>query len=385
MSSRGSRTLKSLDRYAGIPLVAAAGVGRLLSRRKPPASPERIGVLCFGAIGDLILVTAVLESLKAHWPEAKLTLVVSTDNRLLLPMIDGVDETLVLSMSNVRANAATLRDQRFDLVVDTAQWARISALYAWSSRSGYSVGFRTAGQHRHAAFDRPVEHRNDRHELENFTSLVTPLGVPAKPPRLVIPDEAFDEVRAAELPERYVVFHAWAAGVRSELRQWATERWAELGGRLAADGYAVVLTGAPPESDDTQALADAMPAGVEALSVAGKLSFPGVAALLDGAAALCSVNTGIMHLGAVLGVPTAGLHGPTNPVRWGPVGPIHEAIAPESVEYGYLNLGFEYPQDPPDSMGGIAVEPVYDAMKQLIERGESDRSAPLAGATARDA
>jgi len=49
-----------------------------------------------------------------------------------------------------------------------------------------------------------------------------------------------------------------------------------------------------------------------------------------------------MHLAAIAGVPTIALNGPTNPLRWGPLGPKTRALLPEKGRSAYLNLGFEY-------------------------------------------
>ena len=54
-----------------------------------------------------------------------------------------------------------------------------------------------------------------------------------------------------------------------------------------------------------------------------------------------SVNTGLTRLAGLLGVPTIGLHGPTNPKPWGPIGKT-TAMVPRSAK-GYLNLNFNSP------------------------------------------
>jgi ADP-heptose:LPS heptosyltransferase len=78
------------------------------------------------------------------------------------------------------------------------------------------------------------------------------------------------------------------------------------------------------------------------ISVAGCIPVQ-TARLLRTAKAVVSVNTGIMHLSALLGVPTIGLSGPSDPVRWGPYGPEVVSLFPNQGTYAYLKLGFEYP------------------------------------------
>jgi hypothetical protein len=67
------------------------------------------------------------------------------------------------------------------------------------------------------------------------------------------------------------------------------------------------------------------------------VTFAGTAAQ---AAAVISVNTGSMHVASLLNVPTIALHGPTSPLRWGPVGRRSIALVPDGAT-SFLNLGFE--------------------------------------------
>jgi ADP-heptose:LPS heptosyltransferase len=108
------------------------------------------------------------------------------------------------------------------------------------------------------------------------------------------------------------------------------------------------------------------------LSLAGKASLLDAAAYLNSAAAVVSVNTGTMHLAALLGSPLVALHGPTNPDRWGPNYPgstrHHKTIilGPGMQEGGaYLNLGFEYSDNPIYLMDQISVEAVISALRKF--------------------
>ena len=87
---------------------------------------------------------------------------------------------------------------------------------------------------------------------------------------------------------------------------------------------------------------------------------------------MVAVNTGTMHLAALLGKPLVALHGPTNPDRWGPIYPGARneqntlILGPGFNEGGaYLNLGFEYPENPTYLMDQISVEAVVDALRKF--------------------
>ena len=64
MGERGNRLNRLLDRYAGIPLAACSAVARLGKKSVPDAAPQRVGFICLGAIGDLLLLSALISALR---------------------------------------------------------------------------------------------------------------------------------------------------------------------------------------------------------------------------------------------------------------------------------------------------------------------------------
>ena len=186
------------------------------------------------------------------------------------------------------------------------------------SGARFTVGFITPGQHRGRSYDIQVEHRNDRHEVENLLSIPRAIGIDAhsKPP-LVIPDAP------EPLPgERdIVVFHLWASGTRSWLREWPEERWIELAQHLARPETLFVITGAAGDLPRSRPFVQTLEAaGLRAIPYVSPDGFVSLSHLLRRARVAVSVNTGVMHLAAILGTPTVSLNGPTAPHRWGPQG-----------------------------------------------------------------
>jgi heptosyltransferase-3 len=166
----------------------------------------------------------------------------------------------------------------------------------------------------------------------------------------------------------YVIVHAWAVGSGKRLKEWSPERWAGLATSLHERGFSVVLTGSAADVKDSEALAAQIKERVGEISLenlTGKLTFRELLPVIAGAEAVVSVNTGIMHLAAALGVRTVGLHGPTNPLRWGPYGERCAAVTPERGNHSYLNLGFEFPKAPQDCMQYVMPSAVLSALVEL--------------------
>jgi ADP-heptose:LPS heptosyltransferase len=273
-----------------------------------------------------------------------------------------------------------VRAHPVDLLIDTSQWPRIGAVVAALSGARWTIGFETEGQNRHFSYDATVKHSPKVHELENFRALLRPLGIEAQamPP---IDLSTLAGIDCLNIKQPYLVLHPWASGNHFQLREWPISSWTALALKLIQSGYGVVITGGPGDKDRGNALFQEIDRGVRGfegnlsgalLNLAGQADLLKTAAYLNGAVAVVSVNTGTMHLAALFNKPLVALHGPTNPDRWGPVYPGASngqsvvVLGPGIQEGGaYLNLGFEYPQNPIYLMDQISVEAVVDALRKF--------------------
>lgn len=377
MGERGNRLNRLLDRYAGIPLAACSAVARLGKRSALDAEPQRIGFICLGAIGDLLLLSALITALRERLPHAHIALLTSRANAATACLIPDIDQSAAFAVTDVAAMTSWLRAQHLDVLFDSTQWARLGAVLCNVSNAGITVGFDTQGQHRAFGYTCKAPHRNDRHEVENFMELGRALYPDLRgAPRLALPQRPPDDLPAElcgrlepageagdALPQR-VYLHMWPSGANAWLKEWPAENWNALASRLGDKGVEVYLTGSPADAPRNDAFLRAHP-GCPAVSLAGRTSLAGLAWLFSRASAVVSVNTGTMHLAAIAGAPTVGLHGPTNPLRWGPVGRHVRALLPHKGPYAYLNLGFEYPRPHTPCLDSLPVEDVMDALHSL--------------------
>jgi heptosyltransferase-2 len=108
-----------------------------------------------------------------------------------------------------------------------------------------------------------------------------------------------------------------------EFRRWPLERFVQLAERLHHYGNevkpTVVLTGTEPERPVIRTFMDKYSG--QAIDASDTGSLENTAALLRRCDLLVSNDTGIMHLGAVMGTPTVGLFGANSPRQWAPLGP----------------------------------------------------------------
>jgi lipopolysaccharide heptosyltransferase III len=253
-----------------------------------------------------------------------------------------------------------------DVILDFDQWPRIEPVYCLFSGAAFRAGFRSEEQHRHYAYDASVEHSADSHELDNYRSLVSVLGVEStsmpsfSPPGLVGPDRL--------PPDPYVVFHLWPTGYRSSLKQWPSDRWRRLAQEVAGHGYRIVLTGSEADRGATEEFVGSCgEVAQHVVNAAGAYDLDEVLDVLCGSCCVVSVNTGVMHLAAAGGASTVALNGPTSERRWGPVGPRAVSVNSTYDDCGFLHFGWEYKGRREDCMEGISVERVLDHVLEAVE------------------
>jgi heptosyltransferase-3 len=327
--------------------------------------------MCSPALGDTLLFSAPLQDLRAAFPQARIIHFCMKQNFAAAEIIPGADGRVLIDLTKPMDTIRRIRARKLDVMIDFTGWQRLTAFYTMLSGAKFTVGFRTPGQRRSRGYDRRVEHTADRHELENFRALLRGSGL--QPAMFGEHEPALMLAPPAQplLPEEsdIVAFHLWASGQSSWLREWPDERWIELAQRLARPETLFLITGAPSDSERTLPFVERMKAaGLRAEPFVSPDGFRTLTHMLQRARLLVSVNTGVMHLGAVAGTPTVSLNGPTAEHRWGARGRCVANVQPADGSGGYLHLGFEFDGQPEDIMERISVDQVVVACAELLAR-----------------
>ncbi len=288
---------------------------------KPPA---RILVIVTRRIGDVLLATPLIRSLRLAWPAAAIDALVFAGTEGILAANPDVRRIVTVpENARERARLRTLATlvRRYDLALSTLPGDR-PTFTAWLA-GRRSAGLLLGGpQHlwkrllldRWAPFDDGATHT----VLMNL-ALADLLGV-ERHPDVVVSWGPADERRVAEVfpavrSEPYALLHPYP---KYRYKMWQSQGWHEVARWLADRGLRVVLTGGGESEERAYAegLRREMPAGT--VDLCGQLTLGEVAFLLAGARVYAGPDTAVTHMAAGLGVPTVALYGPTNPVKWGP-------------------------------------------------------------------
>jgi heptosyltransferase-3 len=354
-----------MDYWAGIPLLNVLAAARAVRRlRKWPSQVNRIGVMCSPALGDTLLFSAALRDVRAHFADAEIIHFCMKQNLAAAELIPGADRRVLIDLTKPAESVRRIRSERLDVMLDFTSWQRLTAFYSLMSGAKFMAGFQTAGQYRGRGYDVVAEHRADQHEVENFRDLIRRVGItPRLEPQVIVPDVATEPLAEAN---DIVVFHLWASGTRSWLREWPEERWLALAARLVEPGTVFAITGAPSDVERIEPFLLRMAeARLKAVAFVGMDGFVSLAHLLRRARVVVSVNTGVMHLAAVLGAPTVSINGPNRNGRWGPRGSRAIGVEAPGEGCGYLHLGFDFDGMATDCMERIPVEMVLAAVNEV--------------------
>lgn len=275
------------------------------------AGRPRILVIRGGAMGDFILTLPVLAALRAHFPQARLT-VLGYPHIAQLALAGGLaDEVRPIEARGLAAFFNPRAEPPAELAAFFAECAVIVS-YLYDPDRYFEDQVRRCTRATFIAGPHRPPETGSRHATEVFLEPLARLAIfEADPvPRLRLGGHA------APGPARR---HRLAAhpGSGSERKNWPEARWAQLLERLAArPDLELLLVGGEAEAERLPRLARCWPA--ERCGLARGLPLAELAGQLAQATAFIGHDSGITHLAAALGLPGVVLWGETNAAVWAP-------------------------------------------------------------------
>ena len=286
-----------------------------MSAELPPA--PRILVITLRRLGDVLLTTPLVRTLKHGWPGARVDMLVVRGTEGILAGNPDIERVIAISEKPSAFELMALLARlfrRYDLAVTTQAGDR-PTLLAWAAgrrRVGIVGGRTLADRVKARMLHRGVPADPGVHRVTELLRLVEGLGVALRP-EIVCPAEK--SASAIVPPGRYAVLHA---NPKFRFRRWPHESWRALAAELHARGLAVVVTGAG-DAKERQYLDKVWGSAISPVIRAdGKLDWGQLTTLIRGAAVYIGPDTSVTHLAAGTGCPTVALYGPASPVIIGP-------------------------------------------------------------------
>lgn len=335
----------------------------LLPRRRPPALPVPPGeirrvlvVRPDERIGNLILLTPMLDAMARAWPGVSIDLVAGGATAGLMEGDPRLTRIVVFDKRRLIRNplglfriAARLGGGGYDLAVDAShphQFSLTASLLTAASRARRRLGYLGGPAGRLLDHGLPLEFADRRHLTDVFIDLLRVVAPGAENCGLhfpVRPDESVEarvRLAAAGVREDRVLVGVHPGGRGDKC--WPLERFAEvIRGIQAVPGRQVAVFHGPGE----EALIESLPEGIGVRVPRQPLRL--FAASIARCRLFISGDTGPMHLSAAVGVPTLALF----------LHPNHEAFGPRGDRHRIL-------YDP----AGLSVDAVQAAVEEMLKR-----------------
>jgi heptosyltransferase-3 len=339
--------------------------------------PDRILVLKLRAIGDVVLSTAVLPSLRTAFPNSEIHFLTETASVPVVqhnPNIDRVWELSLGKWAKLPAGRGvleslrfvkTIRAQHFDLVFDLFGNPR-SAFLSCISGAPRRVGFRFRG--RKYAYNIRVSPRGDRvHEVEFNLDALREADITIQSPEPFFPISETDSQKIDRWIAEEGIQNGFLIGIHP-WGSWPAKRWPLASFSAITDWLVtrydarVVVLWGPGEREQAEAVVRAAQSSIH---LAPQTTLSELGALLARCKLVIANDSGPMHIAAAVGTPTVGIFGPTNPKLQGPYGPKNTAAFKE----GLTCLGCNRLTCPDGScMNRLSVEEVAKVVEGVIER-----------------
>ncbi len=369
------------DKYIGIPVIILLSILTKRKRRLPIENIKKILIIKLAAIGDSILLIPTLRTLKHAFPNAEITFMCSQINYSVIKKIPYVNKIIDCNVHSFLRNPLLflrfmkeLRKEKYELIIDAGQWERINAIITLLAKADYTIGFITKGQHKHFGYDSVVPHLRNKHELENFLDLLSPVGI-----NITEEDKKLEYFLTKEdynfassfwqingLDGKTVICLHPGCGENGKPREWDVRNYIHLGKRLVNydENIRILITGATHELDRCNEIEKGI--GKNVINTAGQFPLDNVVAIVQKAKLIVCSNTGMLHIASCVGTKTMGLHGPTNPAKWGSYSKNAVLIQSDKFCSPCLYLGHDYGCQVPQCMAHISVDDVFIYIRKSL-------------------
>jgi heptosyltransferase-2 len=331
---------------------------------------KKILIIQTAFIGDVVLATAILESIHQQHPEASISILVRKGNEALLNAHPFIDQVLAWDKKqNKYGNwlqlLFTIRKNQFDAVINVQRYA---ATGLWTALSGAKMRIGFDKNPLAFLFTNKIVHQsvgNGLHEIERNHALLMPLGIfPNAKPALY---PSLQDHKAVEgyQAEPYICMAPASVWFT---KQFPLHQWIKLLHSIPFDGP-IYLLGGPGDKILNDQILHAVQKN-NLVNMAGRLSFLASAALQKGAVLNYVNDSAPMHFASAVNAPVAAIYCSTVPAfGYGPLSDtsfIIETKQALSCRPCGLHGKKQCPQQHFNCAETISLEQIYQPLQQVL-------------------
>lgn len=291
---------------------------------------QRIIVIDLLYLGDLMFATPFFKELRKNFPEARIDLIVNSSFHSIMEGNSNLDNVYAYNkkwtLKQSIEFAKLVRNNNYDLGINIHGSWRSSLLLKLINPS-YTIGYGKKGQG--LFFSRRLTQPRDHHMVDVYLQVLREMGlkVDTSLPYLEIEKNIRDEIEKTLInwginpKEKLIALNT--AGTWPTKR-WTTEGFAQLGDELNRKYGKVILVGSQEDLPLVEQIVNLME--TKPVIATGKTSLQELAALLARCELVISNDSGPVHVAAAVGTSTITIFGPSDEVRYRPLGEKHRIV-----------------------------------------------------------
>jgi heptosyltransferase-2 len=290
-------------------------------------SPKKILVRSTNWIGDAIMTTPAVRTIRQNFPEAEITVLAYpwvADIFIASPHVDQVmlyhKKSMHQGLGGLWRLSREIAAQHFDMAIllqNAFEAALIAKLAGIPVRAGYKRDGRSLFLSHGIKIRKSIR---KKHHVYYYQELMRDLGMTCGSDKLFLKlsDETMDWARnfIAEKTEGPVVGLNPGAAY-GPAKRWPSDRYAGLAGRLGDERQATLLVfGTQSDNEAAAEIQEAAPGRV--VDLTGNTTLAQAMALIGLCDAFVTNDSGLMHVAAAQDTPLVSIFGSTNAVATGP-------------------------------------------------------------------
>lgn len=293
----------------------------------PLFSAHNILLIATRQIGDVLLVTPLLRSLRHSYPQSQIDVLVYAHKGDML--IGNPDYNQLISVAehpnlSQYKHLLTRITRHYDLGISTLPGDRplVYTFLAAKQRIAIVPKPRWQDNWKRLLTQRWTELDNTQtHTVLQNLRLADLLNIPRTysiiPPKSAEPTEQLMQRHIPKTWQQhpFVLLHLLP---QWHYKRWSQPNWQHLITYLIQQGLHIIITGSSSPTEQTYLTQTLHSLKGPILNLAGRLQFSEIAQLLPKSQFYVGPDTAVTHLAAATGTPTVALYGPTNPLKWSP-------------------------------------------------------------------
>ena len=338
------------------------------------SSPKKILIRSTNWIGDAIMTTPAIRTIRRNFPEARIAILVHPWVADVFAGSPDIDQIIYYQKKKEHAGitgrwrlARELTGHRFDMAIvlqNAFEAALLTTLAGIPVRAGYRRDGRSLLLSHPVSIDPQIR---KIHQVHYYQHLLEQLGLNKASDQLCleIPEEHRQWAETFLQKEHSIgpVIGLNPGAAYGPAKRWPAQQYGELAALLQGRLHAAVLVFGTEADKDAAAAIQAL-AGKPILDLTGRTNLAQAMALIQKCDGFVTNDSGLMHVGAALQTPLLAIFGSTNHITTGPFSDNSQIIRKELDCSPCLKT---HCQTDFQCMVSIKAEEVFDQLATLLE------------------